>query len=101
MGRSYGTSGGRGMAGFASGVIDSFQYFGAGIAGVGVGDLFDRFAVPVATSGVAETVSHAAKLPTVINPTVWFAAMLPWGILGAGLMTFLWLRYRGTDARGT
>jgi OPA family glycerol-3-phosphate transporter-like MFS transporter len=35
--------GGRKMAGFAAGVIDSFQYIGAGIAGVGFGKLIDTF----------------------------------------------------------
>ena len=31
------------MAGFAAGVIDSWQYIGAGLAGVGLGTLSDRF----------------------------------------------------------
>jgi len=35
--------GGRKMAGFAAGVIDSWQYIGAGLAGVGLGALIDRF----------------------------------------------------------
>jgi MFS transporter, OPA family, glycerol-3-phosphate transporter len=35
--------GGRKMAGFAAGVIDSFQYIGAGLAGVGLGTLIDKF----------------------------------------------------------
>lgn len=35
--------GGRKMAGFAAGVIDSWQYIGAGLAGVGLGTLIDRF----------------------------------------------------------
>jgi sugar phosphate permease len=35
--------GGRKMAGFASGVIDSFQYFGAGIAVPLMGKLLDRY----------------------------------------------------------
>lgn len=35
--------GGRKMAGFASGVIDSFQYFGAGIAVPLMGKLLDKF----------------------------------------------------------
>ena len=93
--------GGRKMAGFASGVIDSFQYIGAGIAGFSLGRLLDRFAVHATTASVAETVSSTAGSATVINPTVWFLAMLPWGILGTGLMTHLWLRHRGTDTRGT
>jgi OPA family glycerol-3-phosphate transporter-like MFS transporter len=35
--------GGRKMAGFATGVIDSWQYIGAGLAGVGLGKLIDHF----------------------------------------------------------
>ncbi|HBA84060.1 MAG TPA: MFS transporter [Verrucomicrobia bacterium] len=35
--------GGRRMAGTASGVIDSFQYFGGGLAGYGLGLLLERF----------------------------------------------------------
>ncbi len=35
--------GGRRMAGFAAGVIDSFQYIGAGLAGLGLGSLIDHF----------------------------------------------------------
>jgi OPA family glycerol-3-phosphate transporter-like MFS transporter len=35
--------GGRKMAGFAAGFIDSFQYIGAGLAGLGLGLLIDRF----------------------------------------------------------
>lgn len=35
--------GGRRMAGFAAGVIDSFQYLGAGIAGITIGLLIDHF----------------------------------------------------------
>lgn len=35
--------GGRKMAGFAAGVIDSFQYLGAGLAGVGLGSLIDHY----------------------------------------------------------
>lgn len=35
--------GGRKMAGFAAGVIDSWQYIGAGLAGVGLGTLIDHF----------------------------------------------------------
>jgi len=34
--------GGAKMAGFASGVIDSFQYFGGSLAGVFLGALLDR-----------------------------------------------------------
>jgi OPA family glycerol-3-phosphate transporter-like MFS transporter len=35
--------GGRKMAGFAAGVIDSFQYFGAGVALLVMGKLLDKF----------------------------------------------------------
>jgi len=35
--------GGRKMAGFAAGVIDSWQYIGAGLAGIGLGKLIDHF----------------------------------------------------------
>jgi len=35
--------GGRKMAGFAAGFIDSFQYIGAGLAGVGLGTLIDTY----------------------------------------------------------
>ena len=90
--------GGRKMAGFAAGVIDSFQYIGAGLAGLGLGRLLDTFALPA-----ADAVVEAATQPTapLMNPTVWFASMLPWGILGTALMTYLWWRHRGTDERGT
>ncbi|MFQ5491697.1 MAG: MFS transporter [Phycisphaerae bacterium] len=89
--------GGRKMAGFAAGVIDSFQYFGAMLAGFGLGWFLDKFPVMASQPGAA------ASQPTVatMNPTVWFASMLPWGILGTALMTYLWWRHRGTDERGT
>jgi sugar phosphate permease len=96
--------GGRKMAGFASGVIDSFQYFGAMLSGLGLGWFLDRFAIPVtqAVSATAPATQAATTQPaTVINPTVWFASMLPWGILGTVLMAYLWFRHRGTDERGT
>ncbi len=89
--------GGRKMAGFAAGVIDSFQYIGAGLAGLGLGWFLDKFAVPM-----AQTASAAADPGAVaINPTVWFTAMLPWAILGTFLMGYLWYRHRGTDRPGT
>ncbi|MBN2562582.1 MAG: MFS transporter [Phycisphaerae bacterium] len=96
--------GGRKMAGFSSGVIDSFQYIGAGLAGLGLGRLLDMFPVPAVQAVVttAATIQTAATQPaTIMNPTVWFASMLPWGLLGTGLMTYLWLRHRGADRRGT
>lgn len=91
--------GGRKMAGFAAGVIDSFQYFGAMLAGFGLGWFLDKFTITVTqsvTTAAATTQSHTA-----INPTVWFVSMLPWGLLGTALMTYLWFRHRGTDERGT
>mgnify|MGYP003563728118 CR=1 FL=1 len=88
--------GGRKMAGFAAGVIDSFQYFGAMLAGAGLGWILDRFAL---NADHAADIADAATAG--FNPTVWFATMLPWGLLGTILMTYLWLRHRGTDERGT
>ncbi|MCH7814724.1 MAG: MFS transporter [Planctomycetes bacterium] len=94
--------GGRKMAGFAAGVIDSFQYFGAMLSGFGLGWFLDKFAIPVSQSATSVTTTAAATQPaTVINPTIWFASMLPWGVLGTILMTYLWIRHRGTDERGT
>jgi OPA family glycerol-3-phosphate transporter-like MFS transporter len=92
--------GGRKMAGFAAGVIDSFQYIGAGIAGIGLGWLLDLFSVvaPAATTAPAMAISTTTKL---INPTVWFISMLPFGILGTILMTYLWIGHRGKGTRGT
>jgi OPA family glycerol-3-phosphate transporter-like MFS transporter len=92
--------GGRKMAGFASGVIDSFQYFGQGVAGLSLGRLLDHFTRP-ATGAALTSLVPSSQPQTVINPTVWFLAMLPWGVLGAGLMTYLWLRHRGSNAPGT
>ena len=67
-----------------------------------LGWLLDEFAVSVNRAAVAATTMGAAPQPdTVINPTVWFTTMLPWGLLGTGLMTYLWFRHRGTDERGT
>ncbi len=87
--------GGRKMAGFAAGVIDSFQYFGAMLAGFGLGDLFDRFAIVQAES--ATTTSQPAST---LNPVVWFASMLPWCLLGTVLMGYLWYQHRGKTTRG-
>ncbi|MCH8052826.1 MAG: MFS transporter, partial [Planctomycetes bacterium] len=53
--------GGRKMAGFAAGVIDSFQYFGAMLAGFGLGSLLDAYAIP-ATAG------QGSGADPVINP---------------------------------
>jgi MFS transporter, OPA family, glycerol-3-phosphate transporter len=55
--------GGRKMAGFAAGVIDSFQYIGAGLAGIGIGRFVDAY-----------------------GWNAWFYCMAPFGILGGCLM---------------
>ena len=81
--------GGRKMAGFAAGVIDSFQYFGAMFAGFGLGWFLDEYAIPVAGG------------KPVINPTVWFISMLPWAVLGTVLMGYLWWTHRGKTTAGT
>ncbi len=64
--------GGRKMAGFAAGVIDSFQYIGAGLAGVGIGTLIDRF-----------------------GWGAWLYSMAGFGLLGGGLMLIM----RGMEHR--
>ncbi len=86
--------GGRKMAGFAAGVIDSFQYFGAMFAGFGLGSLLDAFEIPA-------TAAQGSAGELVINPTVWFASMLPFAILGTGLMVYLWIRHGASRAAGT
>lgn len=88
--------GGRKMAGFASGVIDSFQYFGAMLAGFGLGALLDMFA----TKG-SELPQGMSAATADFHPTVWFACMLPWGLLGTLLMGYLWFRYRKSGTAGT
>jgi|CXWL01.1.fsa_nt_gi OPA family glycerol-3-phosphate transporter-like MFS transporter len=84
--------GGRKMAGFSSGVIDSFQYFGAMLAGELLGYILSRFSR--ATS--AGSSGHAP-----MDPVVWMTSMLPFALLGTGLMMYLWLRHRGKGTRGT
>jgi len=69
--------GGRKMAGFAAGVIDSFQYLGAMLAGVVLGTLIDKF-----------------------TWDVYFFFMLPFSALGTSLMAFMWWRTRGRDVMG-
>lgn len=61
--------GGRKMAGFAAGVIDSWQYIGAGLAGVGLGKLIDHF-----------------------GWSAWLYGMAGFGILGGVLMLVMRLR---------
>ncbi len=75
--------GGRKMAGFASGVIDSFQYFGALLAGGGLGYLIDL-----------------AVANTTLGWTTWFYFMLPFSLLGMVLMAYVWRRTRGTATVG-
>ncbi len=70
--------GGRKMAGFACGVIDSFQYFGAILAGFALGKLIDQY--------------H--------DYSVIFKAMLPFSLLGTALMLGVHLATRGRDVRG-
>ncbi|MEA2709620.1 MAG: transporter, family, glycerol-3-phosphate transporter [Phycisphaerales bacterium] len=70
--------GGRKMAGFASGVIDSFQYFGAIFAGFFLGGLIDK---------------HGWN--------ALFYAMAPFSAAGAMLMTWIWLTTRGRDVKGS
>jgi OPA family glycerol-3-phosphate transporter-like MFS transporter len=70
--------GGRKMAGFAAGVIDSFQYFGAMFAGWTLGRLID----------------HHGWMAL-------FWAMLPFSLIGTGLMGYVWLTTRGRDVKGS
>jgi len=72
--------GGRKMAGFACGVIDSFQYIGAGLAGFGLGRLIDTF-----------------------GWSAWLYGMAGFGLLGGILMLFMWgmeVRRRQHDGNG-
>ena len=75
--------GGRKMVGFASGLIDSFQYIGAGCAGLTLGRLIDY------------TTAH-----TTLGWTAWFYFMLPFSIIGTGFMAYVWLRTRGRAVTG-
>lgn len=61
--------GGRKMAGFASGLIDSFQYFGGSLAGYFLGRLLDQ------------------------NWDWYFYFMAPFGLIGGLLMVFLLKKY--------
>lgn len=87
--------GGPRMAGCSSGIIDSFQYYGAIFSGFGLGWLFEKLAGPA----IGAATSGPAHVP--LSATVWFTSMLPFGLLGTGLMTYLWLKHRGTNAVGT
>jgi len=75
--------GGRKMAGFASGVIDSFQYIGAGFSAVGLGALIEY------------TVKE-----TTIGWNAWFYFMLPFSLAGMLLMGYIWYRTRKTNEIG-
>ncbi len=86
--------GGRKMAGCSSGIIDSFQYYGALLSGYGMGWLFD---VLGSSPEAAAKGAAGGRLDT----TVWFGSMLPFAVLGSVLMVYLWLRHRGADTRGT
>ena len=77
--------GGRKMAGFASGVIDAFQYFGAMLAGWTLGRLLDS----------------QIKLHGLDGWNALFYAMVPFSALGTLLMTYIWLTTRGRDVKGT
>src|SRR5207247_5317977 len=63
--------GGRKMAGFALGVIDSFQYFGAGLALLIMGRLLDKF-----------------------GWATWFPAMAGFGLLGGCAMLLVMRKQR-------
>ena len=77
--------GGRKMAGFAAGVIDSFQYFGAMLAGWTLGSLID----------------NQLKLHGLDGWNALFWAMVPFSAVGMALMTYIWLSTRGRDVKGS
>ena len=93
--------GGRKMAGFAAGVIDSFQYFGAMLAGFGLGALFDKFAIEQFDDAGEPLLNDAGKAIEHIDGSIWFASMLPFAMLGALLMAYLWIAHRGKSTPGT
>lgn len=97
--------GGRKMAGCASGIIDSFQYYGALFSGAGLGYLFEY----VAKVGAAPTISSGETLTKAVastqasgalSPAVWLGSMLPFGFVGAVLMTYLWIRHGKSGEKG-
>lgn len=69
--------GGRRMSGFALGVVNSFQYIGANLAGSMLGSLIDK---------------HGWN--------AMFVAMVPFSALGTLLMLGVWLSTRGRQVRG-
>jgi len=90
--------GGRKMAGCAAGIIDSFQYYGSMLSGYFVGKLFDHYA----TASVVTTQLAGGRKPAPpVDPGLWFGSMLPFGLLGAGLMLYVTIRHRGSAAAGT
>ncbi|HUN80432.1 MAG TPA: MFS transporter [Phycisphaerae bacterium] len=82
--------GGRKMTGCSFGIIDSFQYYGALLSGYGLGALFDYL------GGASKAAGHGH-----LSPYAWFGSMLPFGLLGAGLMTYLWIRHGKSGVAGT
>lgn len=70
--------GGRKMSGFALGIINSFQYYGAMLAGWGLGKVIDHY-----------------------GWSSLFYAMLPFSALGASIMIYIWLTTRGRDVKGS
>lgn len=82
--------GGPKMAGCSSGIIDSFQYYGALLSGWGLGAFFDML------SSHGDAAGKGAHL----NPSVWLASMLPFGLMGTALMTYLWIKHGKTGERG-
>jgi OPA family glycerol-3-phosphate transporter-like MFS transporter len=93
--------GGRKMAGFASGVIDSFQYFGAMLAGFGLGWFMDRNGIVALDELGNPMTSDAGQVIKHINGSVWFASMLPFALLGAMFMGYLWIAHRNKSTPGT
>lgn len=85
--------GGRKMAGCAAGIIDSFQYYGSILSGGALGLVFDYF-------GASAMAAAGADGHVKMNPTIWIASMLPFGFIGTGLMTYLWLKHGKSGARG-
>ncbi len=68
--------GGRKMAGFASGLIDSFQYFGGSLAGLALGKLLD------------------------VSWNYYFYFMAPFGVIGGVLMLVSMQRHKFSTAPG-
>jgi len=75
--------GGRKMAGFSLGLIDSFQYIGAGLSGQTLGYALDQ-----------------AIQRTSLGWNAWFWFMLPFSLLGMLLMGYITARTRGRDVPG-